>query len=240
MLPAPTIRKFLRESFPGESPVRLDSEPAKRIDWLKPIQKRLDALDRVECRIHVIHRLKGREQIDRLDLTVKPSATGRNYGQSERFRLFFSETGHFMIGDDGWRRSGVDVVPVSDVAEIEELVRKIVSRQDRNVLRGKKQDKISNLKEKGMTAQLRDLAENHGFAFAIGQTARNVNLSLRVCGRKTGFHFSFPKGKFDEVIAELPELIEDFEKMARLGMTFRTHNRKWKGIQGDWIGPDDH
>ncbi|NNE90669.1 MAG: hypothetical protein HKN23_03395 [Verrucomicrobiales bacterium] len=237
MLPAPTIRKFLRESFPGESPILV---PRKgRIDWLKPLEKQLDAIERVECKIHVIHRLKGRERTDRLDLTIKPDSSGRRYGDSERFKLFFSESDLFLIGDDSWRRNPIEAVTISGFSEIEDLIRKVVARQDRIRLRDRKKDKISNLKEKGMKAQLTALAAEHDFSFALGQTARNVNLSLRVAGRKTGFHFSFPKGKFDEVIGELPQLIADFEKMARLGITFRTNNRKWQIHQGDWVGDDE-
>ncbi len=240
MLPSPSIRKFLRETFSGLEPVRIEKTP-DQIEWLKPVQKQLDALIRVECKFHVIHRLKLSEQTSQLDITVSPNESGRRWGDSERFKLYFSdETGReglLLMSDDGWRRRDVGEGIVSNVEEVEKLVGLVKGRQDRNALRERKSEKLSTLKESGMKARLRELGNEMDFSFAIGQNARNVNLSLRVAGKKTGYHFSFPKGKFDSMLEQLPELISNFENMANLGIAFRTNNRKWQ--QSEWIFPDD-
>ncbi|MEM1444138.1 MAG: hypothetical protein AAGF67_17455, partial [Verrucomicrobiota bacterium] len=64
------------------------------------------------------------------------------------------------------------------------------------------------------------------------------NLSLRVAGKKTGFHLAFPKGKFDEMIQHLPTLITDLEKLAGMGVTFRTNNKNWQYQMSEWILPE--
>ena len=240
MLPSPTIRKFFREIFSGSEPVVLTNAQAQH-DWLVPVQKQLDALVRVECKFRVIHRLKLSEQLNELDITISPNESGRRWGDSERCRLAFGNgaeglrIGELFISEDNWQRRKIEPAKVSSAEEIVTLVDRIKARQDRSALRDKKNTKLSNLKESGMKARLRELGSEYDFCFAIGQNARNVNLSLRVAGRKTGFHFSFPKGKFDEVIEALPQLLENFEHMAGMGMTFRTNNKKW-GLS-EWIFP---
>ena len=209
------------------------------MDWLRPVQKRLDEIQRVECKFHTIHRLKLSEQIAQLDIAINESDATKRWGRAERFKLYFSNediaVDTLFITNDSYHRKITDAerFPVSSAEEIEALIQKIKVRQERNGLREKKSAKISTLKESGMKARLRELANEIDFSFAIGQNARNVNLSIRVAGKKTGFHFSFPKGKFDAMIEQIPELITNFETMANLGITFRTHNRKWQ--QGDWI-----
>lgn len=234
MLPLPTVRKLLRECFPEEQLEHvgiISVSDAELQSWMQRLQKRFEALPL--CSAEFVERRSGLMYV-----TIGISTSEGAY-PDDRFEV--QQTSHddthgIWIADSSYRRkTTAPPAPVCDIAQIETFVQAVKDRIARDALRVKRNEKVTGLKKTGLTARLTALGAEHGFSFAIGQSARDINLSIRVLGRKKGYHFAFPKGKLDAVIEQVPDLVAMLQTLQRLGVTFRTNNSKWSDRQGEWI-----
>jgi len=235
MLPLPTIRKLLRDCFPEE---QLDQAgiicvaESDRAAWLDDLMSKLASVER--CSV----RLNGKDPKAYLSLCL---SCPDNRRRDDFFELEFAnidDTEGLWISDSSYRQSTkIPPVAVCDVGQIITFLDVVKARVDRDSLKDKKKQKLANFKKTGLTARLRELGKEHGFSFAIGQSTRDINLSIRVLGRKKGFHFAFPKTKLDAVIDQVPDLVKTLENLQRLSVTFRNNNKHWVVNQCDWIEP---
>ena len=235
MLPLPTIRKLLKDCFPVEQLDQLGIICVAETDraiWLEELGAKLKPVER--CSI----RLNGKSKNAYLSLCLSCPDNRRS---DDWFKLEFAnidDTEGLWISDASYRRSTeIPPVAVCDVGQITAFLDIVKARVDRDSLKEKKNQKLANFKKTGLTARLRELGKEHGFSFAIGQSTRDINLSIRVLGRKKGFHFAFPKTKLDAVIDQVPDLVKTLGNLQRLSVTFRTNNKHWVVNQCDWIEP---
>lgn len=241
MLPRPTIRKIVREIIAIDGEDRLDGlkVPAKKREkWLEDLAAKLSKIDRVEASV--------REGFY-IALKIRESATsGRNlewfmlnFFPYEAMTMQTDRTG-LWIADATYkrRRKAETEAPVQDVAHILEFIEAVKAKQDRAKLLVQRNSKLTGLKQRGLKSRLTDLAKEHGFSFALGENKRDVNLSIRVCGKKSAYHIAFPKGKLDAVLEQVPDLVKTLETLRTLGINFRTNNKPWAHNQSDWFEPE--
>lgn len=237
MLPLTTTRKLLRESFPLEQLNQsgiLCVEQSQRVTWLKELLEKLQLIER--CSVRLVER--GSSVYLSVRLTGVNSAARDDWFEL-RF-LNIDDTEGLWISDASYRRATkLPAFAVCDVGQIQQFFNSVIARIDRDALKVKQNQKLANLKKTGLTARLKELGKQHGFSFAIGQSTRDVNLSIRVLGRKKAFHFAFPKTKLDAVIDQVPDLVAVLEQLQRLSVTFRTSNKNWADSQSDWIEPPE-
>ena len=235
MLPLPTIRKLFRDCFPAEQQDHagiLCVAEQDRTGWLEKLRKDLANVERCSVRLN-----ERREDVY-LSLCLScPDQRRRDDWFELRFRNI-DDTHGLWISDASYRRTTkVDPFAVCDVEQIRTFLDAVKARVDRDSLKEKRNQKLANFKKTGLTARLRELGKEHGFSFAIGQSTRDINLSIRVLGRKKAFHFAFPKSKLDAVIDQVPDLVSTLENLQKLSVTFRTNNKHWVANQCDWIEP---
>ena len=235
MLSLPTIRKLLRESFPEEQLDQLGIfcvAESDRTSWLKDQKSKLETIERCSVRL---------SETSAKTYLLLCLRCPDNRRRDDWFKLEFSNidgTEGLWISDSSYRKSKeIDPFAVCDTARIGSFLEAVKARVDRDSLKDKKNQKLANFKKTGLTARLRELGKEHGFSFAIGQSTRDINLSIRVLGRKKGFHFAFPKTKLDAVIDQVPDLVKTLENLQKLSVTFRTNNKHWVVNQCDWIEP---
>jgi hypothetical protein len=237
MLPITTIRKIMRECF-GDADLSeiISIKPNSQLKWLNSVGKRLNQNSRVESGTWT-------DEDDGPHLSLYIKGVGRGRNPNEDFQLYFATSegvSGLWIVDANRRRHGTTPnpkMPVVDVAQIDSLVEQIIARQNKEHLRDQRKQKVASLQQTGLTSRLKELGQTHNFSFAISESVREVRLSIRIRGRKRGFHFSFPKGKLKQVLDQVPDLIHTLENLQRLGVNFRSENKRWKAKQGDWIEP---
>ncbi len=239
MLPITTFRRLFAEHFP-EQPESVIFVPVdKREAWLKELANRLVKKRRVSCFLS----RRNKQVAESAYLGIQIAGVGNEANSGDYLNLLFenrNETYGLWVVEYGRRKSRT-VRPdgaVSDTDQLDALIDQILVEQERRNLKHKRRDKMDGLKQTSLTARLKKLGKEHNFAFAIGESKRNVNLSVRVNGRKTGFHFTFPKGRLDKVLETLPELIAMLERMQKLGIAFHRKNKHWERKIGEWIEPE--
>lgn len=240
MLPRPTIRKILRETIEtdGESSYEgLDVPADEQLSWLQDLADELAQIDRVGAKLEGFY----------IALRIRSADSNRrdqewfiiNFFPYDGLQVTTRRTG-LWLADATYkrRRKAESEVPVRNVADIPKFIEAIKSKQDRTRLRTQRNTKLAGLKQRGLKSRLTELGEEHGFSFALGESNRDVNLSIRVCGKKSAYHIAFPKGKLDAVLDQVPDLIKTLETLRTLGITFRTNNKPWQSRQGPWVEPE--
>jgi hypothetical protein len=130
-------------------------------------------------------------------------------------------------------------VPVASLEQVEELIGRIKANQERDDLRHGRKLKITSLRQKSLTSQLKKLGLQYDFAFKVGYNVRDVNLSLKVksprSNRELEYHIAFPQGKFNDVLEQVEEIVVRLQMLADHGVSFQTDNKKWEELQGSWM-----
>ena len=241
MLPITTFRKLFTEHFPTEDAALngiIFVPVADREGWLKKLAQELDKQRRVTC--FVSRRNKKVPESVYLGLQIAGLADSRNSGDYLNLQFENRDNSYGLWLVERSPRKSTTVRPVGAVTnpdQVTNLVVEVLALQERNNLRNKRRDKMANLKQTGLTGRLRKLGREHNFSFAIGQNKRDVNLSIRIRGRKRGFHFTFPKGKLDAMLETLPDLVAMLERLQGLGIAFHKNTKRWETKVGEWIEP---
>jgi len=238
MLPITTLRKLAKDHFPPNNVEKILNIPkSKHQACFNDLRDCLKKLPNVDAWV----RKPEETGVCKLGIYICGPSTGKN--PNDYLRLVF-ETIEGVKGlwlHDAKRRrktaTTMSPVAISDVSEVLSFVTLIQERQQRDHLRDEKKQKVAGLQQTGLTARLKELGKEHNFAFAIGQTKRDVNLSIKLGGRKKGFHLAFPKSKLASVLEQVPDMIVMLEKLQGLSVGFWTHNKNWKSRQCDWIEP---
>jgi len=240
MLPITTLRKLANDHFPEDNVEKILNLPVgKQKACFDKLKKQLDKLPNMD--VWVRESEKNSKHFY-MAVYVRGPSSGRN--PNDYFKLFFKTVGGvagLWMYDAKRRRktaTKLDPIPIANLDQIFEFIQIVRQRQNRDHLRDEKKLKVAGLQQTGLTARLKELGKQHNFAFAIGGTKRDVHLSIRLQGRKTGYHFAFPKSRLDRVLLEVPDLIVTLENLQTLGVSFRTRKRKrHHAPQIDWIEP---
>lgn len=243
MLSILTLKRLMRHHFPehwenkqwGREFVGLKlAERQKLLEGLKP---KLESLGRIGCRYYIDR--SNKDDDGYLSIKVEQGADQRS--GIDWFQIRFApvnEELHLYLFDSSYRhKNQAPGSKVTDIDQVTKFLLAVLARQDKTHLRVKKKEKTANFQQMGLAARLTELAQRHRFAYAIGQNNRDVLLSIRVGRYKTGYHFSFPKGKLAAMIEQVPEMITSFERLRSLGVMFRNDNSRWIDRQGPWVEP---
>ena len=236
MLPRTTIRKILRETIasPEDGELTRQQPSLEQLLRLQELAADLSQIGRVEADVR-----------DDQYLAMKIREEEHSGQNLEWFLIHFAtlrQDGRTVLclSDATYRRrrNGDTIAVVQDVENLKPFLEAIKAKQDSIRLRQERKSKLTDLRKKGLISQLTDLADEHGFSFSMGGNRRDVHLSIRVCGKKTPYHLSFPIGKLDDVLEQVPDLVRTLEQLRMLGIKFRNNNKPWALGQGKWIGPD--
>ena len=242
MLPGQTLAKLLRETFRGaevDLAGLIDVPSSEQKVWFTQLVARFHGNSRVSLRIEE-SRGNGSTYLSMKIAGVSEKRNPDDWFQLQ-FMTFEDLRGLFLVDANFRRRTKNPPVPVQRIEQIESFVDAVLARQDREHLRSKKTEKLVGFQKKGLTARLRELGKQQGFAFAVNENARDIKLSIRIEGRKSGYHFSFVKTKLEGMLEQLPELVHMLQKMQSLGIHFTTANKILKrSMQQElkWIEPE--
>ena len=241
MLPRPTLRKLFREALgtDDDDVVGLQIPNDDRLDWLTQLASDLSSVDRLDATIR---------DDEYIALRISPSGESRQ--DSEWFMVYFgpsplstgrSDDSGLWIADATYRRrrQAETSAPVKQVDLILRFAELVKAKQEQIRLRKQRNSKLTNLKQRSLKSRLIDLGQTHRFSFCLGENKRDVNLSIRVGGKKAAYHIAFAKGKLDAVLEQIPDLIATLENLRSLGVNFRTNNKAWIHSQSDWIEPEE-
>ena len=242
MLPAPTLSKLLRDCFPQPDANQvgmIDIPTVGQRAWFAKLLIQLHGIARATFRV-----VEDRHGDNTVYFSIKLQGVLEKKNPDDWFQLQFmmveNRQGLHLVDATDGRRSKLPPVPVGSVEQIGTFIAAVQARQDRDHLRSKKTEKLVGFQKKGLTARLRELGKQQNFAFAINENARDIKLSIRIEGRKSGYHFSFVKTKLEGMLEQLPELVAMLEKMQSLGIHFTTANKIMKRSMLDqinWIEP---
>lgn len=240
MLPRPTLRKIFRENLPAgdDEFLGLEVPDEAQSKFLADLAQKLAALDRVEANYHEDNYV-----------TVMVGAHAGRTADLEWFVVHFCPFGRHSAGkrrglwimDATYRRRKTQetMSSVPDVNALLALIDAIRAKQTQAELRKKRNTKLVDLKQRSLKSRLIELGREHQFSFALGESQRDVNLSIRVGGKRSAYHLAFPKGQLDAVLEQVPNLVATLEQLRSLGVNFRTNNKAWAHRQGAWIDPED-
>lgn len=242
MLPSPTISKLFRDCFceQDREPVGLINIPrAEQKAWFRKLVISFPSNARTLLQI-----LDDRHGDNAVYLSMKIVGVSEKKSSDDRFQLQFMTFenlhGLHVVDENYRRRSKLSPAPVSSIEQIEAFIAAVLARQDREHLRSKKTEKLVGFQKKGLADRLRALGKQQNIAFAINENARYIKLSIRIEGRKSGYHFSFVKTKLEGMLEQLPELVSMLKKMQSLGIQFTTANKILKRAmltELEWIEP---
>jgi hypothetical protein len=234
------VRTILTRVFgplePGENAIGIDVSPEE----LEAIFVRLSGDDRLLC-VNL-----GRETGFQLRVYSADSEILREQRLSENCeeRLnvllnFHNRTGLWLehlnlLTAEHQRR------PVNRLEQLDELVTEIKTEQALLERRTLRRLEVAEANQQELGATFCDLASRKKMTFRIGHDVADAKLSLRVLGRKAGFHLSFPVGMLEAMSGNAPDLVETLESFSKLGIKFRSNNRRWVAQQSEWIVPDSN
>lgn len=211
MLAFPVIRKLQRECFQEDTlalsgvicVLLADQKP-----WLEHLQLRLQNLPRT---VPVVREIVGGPPAPQVELSLQVTGISDKRHPNDSFILgFLPIEGYSRLCIYGsYSRRGkrpVSPVLISSIEQIETFIAAVQAEQERNHLHAKKEEKLDKFRRQGFVGQLKELGHVHQFGFAIGETVRDFQLSLRVGILKWAYHFSFPKSMFEKILPALPEL----------------------------------
>ena len=243
MLPGPTMQKLLSDSFPEDA---INENPSLSIPlagqkrWFEQLLKRMGENSRTSWRI-----VEGRDPEIPIYLTLKLVGVQEKRSPDDWFTLRFqtidNRFGLFILDSSFRRRAKLPPAQVRSIEQIEQFIATVQARQDRDHLQSKRSEKLVGFQKQGLTARLRALGNQHNFAFAVNENVRDIKLSIRIAGRKTGYHFSFVKTRLEVMLEQLPDLVAMLQKMQTLGIHFADAKRAIrKAPQNliDWIEPE--
>lgn len=211
---------------------------ADRQSWFEKLAERLQKNDRVKCFISQRNRKKPGSVY--LGLQILGKSNGNNPHDYMNLQFERRDAGFGLWIVDKSQRKIKTARPfagISDLAQLEEMIKSVHAQQDRTHLRRTRGQKVAGLKQTGLMARLKEFGREHNVAFAMGQNKRDIQLGIRLQGRKRGYHFTFPKGKLDEVIETLPELMATLERFQKMGIAFQGDTKRWRAKIGEWIEP---
>jgi hypothetical protein len=244
MLPSPTLSKLLRDCFAQPDSLHdalIDIPVSNQKEWFTKLAARLQSIPRTTFRV-----LEDRHGNDTIYLSIKLEGVSTKTSPDDWFQIQFMTVDNcsgLHIADASYRRRiKLAPAPVRSIEQLEQFFAAVQARQERDHLRTLKTEKLVGFQKKGLTARLRELGKQHNFAFVVNENTRDIQLSIRIKGRKSGYHFSFVKTKLEGMLEQLPELVSMLQKMQSLGIQFTTANKMLKRSMQtsfDWIEPNE-
>ncbi len=220
-LPLQTIRKLLRDHFPGDEPIRL--APDEREELAEKLRRRLGEFEGVESEQDYYRSPADKErQVLRFSVD-DPDRSHRTYYNRTDFRLLRSEDGELLI-----RGYYGDEARVSSFDELASLILACQERLRRRQALAAKRHKIRGFKAQAIIARVKKLAAELEFDFMTRTDTQKLKLFVRLTDdRAVELHIPF--SKFEQVLPELRTAIGSLLELNATGISFKVAGRSGWG-----------
>jgi len=231
-LPAPSVRKLLRESFGQQSPIEVDlrNRPALIQAW----REKLERVEGVRVTQHPGDRDPRSHTL--LRFTVQNPHQSLQYWRTDEVHLDVDERSRLRLWV-GANREDETTVLVSDLAEIEKLVRQVLVRYAKRHAAEKKREKIRKFQSAAILAQVGKLAGEEKFDFATVADSHKVRLFVRL-SRDRVFEIHIPFKRFDETLPKLRSAVTTLRQLDAEGLRFRIAATGRLPRGAEWIRAD--
>ncbi len=230
-LPSPSIKKLLREHFPGDDPIRVGEGEREAVadELLRPFEGDpwIDTKERGWL-------AKEDEPRFLRTLTLQDPQRSRSY-HTTSFRLMLDEERRLTISG-GYKLSAT----VSSGDELVAFVRECKHRLERRRVLKKRRKKVRGFKHAAMVAQLKQLSREQGFEFLTEETSTaRVKLWIRLNEAQDAVEIYFRPNRYTEVLPHLPSVIRSLRESYAAGVSFKIVNCNALPWNAEWIGADE-
>ncbi|MGE0084225.1 MAG: hypothetical protein AB7S75_07355 [Desulfococcaceae bacterium] len=208
-----TIRKFFREHFTGNSPIRIGT--GERETLAKKIRQRISGI--ADVRISERPYYISEKHKDRYvcGFTIEEPDSRHYYHYRDSFSLILDEQGNLTI-EEGYSQKAL----VSDLEEIVSFIAACKKRLERQKVLRSKRKKVRDFKSQAIVSQVRRLAKQEKFDFCTATD--NVKLKLFVKLSETEcIELQIPFSKFQEILPNLRSAVLALREMTSTGIKFR-------------------
>lgn len=230
-LPHPSIRKLLREHFPGDAPLEIADD--EREAFVSRLRKRFKG-DRFVDFERGTTWVPEDERARHLCTMRLHDPDGRYSYGSDLFQLRLDELGRLEIEGGGFAAEKASA-KVSSFEEIVAFVGEYKRRIERQQALGKRREKVQAFQEAAMVAQVRKLAREEGIDVMAQLTASRFKLWVKLTEKKDAVEILVPPRRFQEVLPRLPAVIRSLRESYAAGVTFKTVSRRSLPWRGEWI-----
>jgi hypothetical protein len=199
----------------GELPLRVPPGPAQLAE-LSSLQEAL----RAETAAADLSTWDKRQVLILRVQAPSPDGVWR-YGGSASLNVYF--TGDALQVSQGYRTEGA---PLTGLPQLRRLVAAVYERLVQQRRREQRRDKLRKLKQRAIEAQVEVLAARHGFAYAIEPMATKVTLVVRLDAHN-GISIDLPHKRAEEVLADLPKLLDNLRALYRTGVRFKVISTRY-------------
>jgi hypothetical protein len=222
-----TIKKLLREDFPGTKPLVVD--PAEREKLGAEINDRLGRFDGVDTKDYG---WVPEEQKPRLvaSFSVIDPEPYYYYGGRDTFRLLLDDANRLTIKET---RTG-DSALVSDLDEIVRFVRHCKQRLERKRALQAKRGKVRELLAQAILAQVKKLAREERFDFMSETDAQKLRLYVRLSDEHA-IELNIPFREFKRLLPQLRSAIVALRQLYESGIRFHIVGRRTLPWRKTWI-----
>ncbi len=229
-LPTPSIKKLLREHFPGDDPIRVGRGERRTVadELLRPFEGDpwVDTKERGWLS-------KDAEPRYLRTLTVQDP----RHSSTNRFRLMLDEERRLTI-DAGYKLSAM----VSSGTELVAFVRECKHRLERRRVLKKRREKVRGFKHAAMVAKLEQLSREQDFEFLTEETSTaRVKLWIRLTEEQDAVEIYFRPKRYSDVLPRLSSVIRSLRESYAAGVSFKIVNRNALPWNAEWLGgePDE-
>ena len=220
-LPNNTIRKLLREQFPGDAPIRLAMDALD--EWDEKIRGHVDALRDVE---YTSRRTTYIENSDKRAIGhIRIQDPGKtSYYYATDFYIQRDGSGQLIIEGGDKNQPAY----ISDLAELTDLIALCQERLDRREAQQNRRKRMRDLKIQAIVAQVKKIAKAEQFDFYYDHD--DIKLRLSVCLSETeSVEFQIPFKQYQAVVPNIAEAVQSVRKLKELDMQFKmTRNGGWR------------
>jgi hypothetical protein len=202
---------------------RSDAEPAVRVPPGPAQGERIEALKQeIEASGGSVHvsRWNDKKALSvQVDLPGGAGSWSWRYSTSVNVFFFGDELrAGYAVGDTG--------APLGGLPHLQRAIAVLREKLLERRAREQKREKIRKLKERSIESQVTALAGRVGFSYALEPMHTKVKLAVRLT-KEHALVVDIPYGRIQEVLADLPPLIERVRELYRSGARFKV-----EGSQG--------
>lgn len=226
-LPRSTIKKLLREDFPGAKPLVVD--PAEREKLGAEINDRLGRFEGVDTKDSG---WVPEEQKPRLvaSFSLIDPQPHYYYWSRDTFRLLLDDANRLTIKE---ARTG-DSALVSDLDEIVRFVRHCKQRLERKRALQAKRGKVRELLAQAILAQVKKLAREERFDFMSETDAQKLRLYVRLSDEHA-IELNIPFREFKRLLPQLRSAIVSLRQLYESGIRFHIVGQRALPWRKTWI-----
>jgi hypothetical protein len=228
-LPIQSIRKLLRDCFPGQSPIEVDLRHRPQLvkDW----RSRLEKIEGIRVTNHPGDNDSRSRTLCRF--TIPDPHQNAQYWRSDELRLEYSEELQLRIIADRWRGETV-AVRVSSAEEIADLARQTLQRYARRHAGAKKREKVRRFKSNAIIAQVEKIAAAEKFDYATSVDSQKLRLYVRLSKQEI-IEIQIPFSRFEKVLPQVKNTIAMMRDLYQDGLKFKMATTHRLPFQTEWV-----